>query len=327
MSVMLDEIKQDGKSILRTVESVRKSAGEAADALLGSDYVIITGSGTSYHAGLSLQISLLKEDVPAVLVKAPDFENYIPGKPEKKVAVVVMSQSGESADALNALNLSAVCGARVIGITNEENSSLAHEADISVLTSAGSETAIAATKSYVAQLTAVALIQGHLHGMDPMSYVTEIASWADNATSHTGEYEHLSRALKSRIVFLGNGYMFGTALEGALKFRETGNLLTEAYQIREYLHGPIQTLDADTSVMILRDAYDGYSPVISEMKKYTSSIITMGSAEPDTVKLPYDPGMFAPIRYSIPIQLLAYYKANSMGLNPDKPEKLTKVVK
>lgn len=327
MSVMLDEIKEDGSAILRTLESAAKTVDNAVRALLDSDYVIITGSGTSYHAGLSLQIALMKKQIPAVLVKAPDFTNYLPEKLERKVAVVILSQSGESVDALEALNWSRKAGATTVGITNEVNSTLARDSDVNVITSAGHEIAIAATKSYISQLAAITLMQGHILNFDAKDELKNLARLVDNLTSGAERFEQYSSGLKDRIVFLGDGFLYGSAQEASLKFRETGNLLTESYQAREYLHGPIQTLDKDTTVVILIEKDKDYSLVLSALKKYTDNILTIGSYDKDSIQLPLTRNEVSPILYAVPIQLLAYYKAVGLGLDPDNPDKLTKVVK
>lgn len=327
MSVMLDEIKQGSQSIISTMASIGDSARIAYDAITGSDYVIITGSGTSYHSGLPLQITLMRHQIPAVPVKAPDFINYVPSEFSRKVTAIVISQSGESSDALSAMEISRKAGARIIGITNEAKSTLALRSDVPMITAAGHEEALAATKSYVSQLTAGILLQGIVKATDFKGILKQVSRWYSDVCTDTVTYEKMGRGLKNKIVLLGNGFLYTTALEGALKFKETCNLLTEAYQLREYLHGPIQTLDGDTTVFILKREGEDYSRVEGDVKKYAGQVITIGTSLGNDVVVKEVPDEVSPVVYILPIQLMANFKAISMGMDPDKPEKLTKVVK
>lgn len=327
MSIMLKEISEGGRAIEDTIVSVQNNLKLAGDMISQSEYVIITGSGTSYHSGLSLQISLLLKEIPAIPVKAPDFTNYIPEKFSKRVAVIIISQSGESSDALRALKLAKENGAHTIGITNEEKSALAEGSDIALVTSAGHEEAIAATKSYVSQLTAIEMLRGVLNNGDTRDELKSVSKWYRETTSNSESFRSIAEGLADKLVFLGDGYLFTTAMESALKFKETCNLSTEAYQVREYLHGPIQTLDSGTTVLLFRPRSEIYLEVMNELKKYTDKVLIVGPDEDDDIKIMSVKRFLRPLAYILPIQLMAYYKALSLNLNPDKPEKLSKVVK
>ncbi len=327
MSIMIDEIKEESEAITKTIETVKDSMENAYNTILRSDYVIITGSGTSFNAGISLQISLMRKQIPAVAVRAPDFEYYIPEKLNKKIAIIVLSQSGESIDALTAMKLAHLSGGRVIGITNESQSNLAMNSDVAILTSAGPEHAVAATKSYISELTAIALLQGKLSNVNVVNHLNSISIWVKKTVDAHLEFQKVVSKLHNKIVFLGDGYLYGTASEAALKFRETGNLMTEYHNIREYLHGPIQTLDDDTTVMILNDGKNKQGEVLKEIRRYTDSVISVGSGQNDSINVFNTIEELMPIVQIVPLQILAYYKALSLGLNPDKPTKLNKVVR
>lgn len=324
---MLDEIMEGSRTILDTVKASYASAEEIAEKLKNADYAIIAGSGTSFHAGMPLQLSLLKNEIPAVMVKAPDFSSYIPEKIKREVAVLILSQSGESIDALNALDRAMAAGAWTGGITNEPNSMLSARANLSIITAAGHEDAVAATKSYVAQLTAVSLIEANLNGFRAEEMLKEIALWYSHALKNLGSFEEKASEIKEKIAVLGNGYLYSSACEAALKFRETGDLVTDAYPAREYLHGPIQTLDKNTTVILLDDGRADLKAVRASVAKYAGSIFTIGCGANDEIVVPSVREELMPLVFALPIQLLSYYKSVKLGLNPDSPGKLTKIVK
>lgn len=324
---MLDEIREEGRTIRDTLKSSHAPAKEIAQKLKNSDYVIITGSGTSFHAGMPLQISLLRKEIPALMVKAPDFSSYLPQHMSRNVSVLILSQSGESADALNALDRAASAGAWTAGITNESESQLSSKVNIPIITAAGHEDAVAATKSYIAQLTAVSMIESYILEFKAEATLEEIAHWYDESLRNFESFEKKAETIKDKIAILANSYLYSSASEAALKFRETGNLVTDAYPAREYLHGPIQTLDKNTTVIMLDDGNTDFTNVRSEVSKYTDSIFSIGPGEEYDVTVPKVREEFMPLVFALPIQLLSYYKSVGLGLNPDNPGKLTKVVR
>lgn len=331
-TIMFSEINEEPKTIENTVSSISEKIKSAADVIRNSKLIYIVGSGTSYHAGIIFQIGLLKKNIPAVAVRAPEFRHFIP-KEGKDITVILISQSGESRDIIDSLNICKGREYNTIGITNNGKSRLANETLICLVTAAGEEKSLAATKSFIAQLTAIYLLLEAPVDPDHLSYSEKDCMFLSSLVStFIKGYEnilHISDKLSGRIVFLGNGYLHAVAMEGALKFEETANLITEAYPMGEYFHGPIQVLSHKDTVVILKGKEDTeYERLFERLKEFTENIITIGSDDSSTIKLPENRiEMFDSILYVIPIQLLANFKTVSLGLSPDRPTHLNKIVR
>ena len=325
-TMMFREINQGPESIMKTMDSVSEECTKASIIIKNSDYVYIVGSGTSYHAGIVLQIRLLNMSIPAVTVKAPEFSFYLPKEKKKKVTAVLISQSGESRDIIDSLNEAKKKGISTICIVNTKESTLALQSDLSIVTTAGKEKAVAATKTFISCLSVINVIISKLeNGMSEPD--KSIAGILENFLSQrTSSVIDIACRLKDKIVVLGNGPLHALALEGALKFKETSTIETEAYPIREYLHGPIQSLNRDTTVILLRMDLDETKNVMEKLMKQTDSIISIGFGD-DDLMLPKVNENNIPIMFSVPLQIMANYKAVSLGKNPDQPTYLTKVVR
>jgi glucosamine--fructose-6-phosphate aminotransferase (isomerizing) len=324
---MFKEINQIPKAIINSVTSAGPECRRASELLKKARYVYIVGSGTSYHAGIILQIGLLKRGIPSITVMAPEFSHFVSDLPEKDVTTVLISQSGESIDILNALRLAKDHGHSTISITNTENSSLWNGTDIRVLTEAGPEKSVAATKTFVAALALInAIIAGIGSGRNSPS--EDLSDSIDKfLAEEMSNVLGISKTLKNRLVFLGNGVLHSIALEGALKFKETATIETEAYPVREYLHGPIQMLNSNTTVVIMHTAEEEIVEAVDILRKQTDSIVSIGFQKSDDIKLNQTNDLNTPPSFVIPLQLMANYKSVSLGYNPDKPSHLSKVVK
>lgn len=331
-TIMFSEINEEPKTIKNTVNSISDKVKSAADIIRKSGLIYVVGSGTSYHAGIVFQIGLLKKNIPAVAVRAPEFRHFIPND-GRDITVVLISQSGESRDIIDSLNICKDRKYNTISITNNGKSRLANETLISLVTNAGEEKSLAATKSHIAQLTAIYLLLEAIWNHDQLDYsVQNCMDLSVLVSTFIKNYENilkLSEKLSGRIVFLGNGYLHAVAMEGALKFEETANLITEAYPMGEYFHGPIQVLNQNDTVIVLKGKEDTeYERLYGRLMEFTGNIITIGSDETCTIKLPENRiEIFDSILYVIPIQLLANFKTISLGLSPDRPTHLNKVVK
>lgn len=324
---MFKEINQIPKSILNSTISADPECQRAAEVIRNARYVYIVGSGTSFHAGLILQLGLLKRRIPAIAVMAPEFSHFISGGTEEDVATVLISQSGESRDILNAMSLAKAHGHSTVSLTNTRNSTLFKGTEIRVLTEAGPEKSIAATKTYVSALSLINVIISKLEtGQNPDSK-TLADSIQKFLTEEMSTVLKISTGLRDKVVFLGNGPLHSTAMEGALKFKETATIETESHPVREYLHGPIQMLNPNTTVIILHTAEENVSEVIDALRKQTESIITIGFEEADNIRLRHTNDLHIPATFVVPLQIMANYKSVSLGFDPDKPTHLSKVVK
>lgn len=324
---MLKEILQEPLAIHASIKSSSPKIPEAVEAIKNSKIVYITGSGTSYHLGLIIQIHLLRSGVPAVAIRAPEFSQFISDKMKSAISILI-SQSGESADILECMETCKKMNIRTICITNTKNSTLAEGSDIPLLTDAGPEESVAATKSFVSGLVPAYLILSMLNGLEGIEYLKLAAQEINKILEIRQTLESLSSKFLSNIVFLGDGYLHPIAMEAALKFRETCNLTTDAYPVREYLHGPIQTLSNDTTVVIFyNDQSLGINGIEIRLRQYTSSVIKIGTAK--TADLILNPLEIAltPFIYATVVQILANFTSVNLGLNPDSPTHLSKIVK
>lgn len=327
MTLMEDEIKESSEAILRTVKSVHDNSPKAAELIRAASFVILTGSGTSFNAGHSMLLNLVRAGIPALEIRAPDFSSYINGKFKKKTVVIVLSQSGESRDAITATELAIKSGASLIGVTNERESTLTKMSSVCLLTDAGRERSVAATKSFTAQLAALLLLKGDVENINYQGKIEEISKWVKTYAEDFSILDPAVKKLKEKIVILGDGYLYSIAMEAALKLRETANLTTDAFNLREYLHGPIRTLDRDTTVIILGRRNDENTEVVKTVSKYAGSVLEIGDTSNADVKIIPVEEYLKPLVYALPIQIMACRKTLSLGLNPDKPDKLTKVVR
>lgn len=326
-TIMFKEINFSPEAVRKTLESVRQECSYASELLKTSKYVFIVGSGTSFHAGMVLQIGLLKRGIPAVTVKAPEFSHYLPENKNSEVTVILISQSGESRDILDSLYAAKDKGFSTVCITNTRDSSLSVGSDISIVTEAGLERALAATKTFISALAAVDLIIEELDGKSPEGLnqlPTNLKDYLDHGTEIA---LRLAATVKDKVVVLGNGNLHALALEGALKFKETATIETEAYPVREYLHGPIQSLNGDATLILLHRPEEEVEAVMEQIKKQTGSIIRIGFGESDEIQLETVPDNQIPALFALPLQLMANYKSVSLGRDPDHPQHLTKVVK
>lgn len=329
---MKAEILEQPKAIERTIKEARKDVKEAVE-LINGKFVYITGSGTSYHASLVLQRSITRiAGISSIAIPASELEHWIPDE-VSNCLLIAISQSGESSDIIKAVNTFKSRRGTVIGITNTPGSSLCTLSDFTILTRAGEEKAVAATKTYTSQLTVCFLLSIEalrLLGGNPSKLDSEILILPDKISNVILKAEKSARKISPFLTerpvgfILGTGTNYPTALEGALKLRETSNLFIQAFAGGEFLHGPIQLVSRHTPVLIIEP--ERMPIVIRKIRSYEAPIITIGR-EGDLIVEYKGPEEFYPIPYVIPLQFLALYVSLAKGLNPDKPEKLGKVVR
>jgi len=326
MTLMLDEILQEPDSLMTTYEKTISSLKSLASQILKSDFVVIAGSGTSYHASIFMNYLLLQSGVKSVAIQSSEFSEILNGKLRGEVTSVIFSQSGESTDALSCLHYSKELNFFTAGITNSKDSTLASESDLPIVTEAGDEKSIAATKSHSVQLLTSAILSSVIKDENPTREVELLVKNIRDIIGRRVSLERKAKELKKKIVFLASGYLFPVALEGELKFKETSGILAESYAIREYLHGPIHNLDKDTSVILLNPHPEKYTDVLDRLKYLSGNLLYLGPG--GDFEMNFDlPSELVPIAYLTSVQLLANYFTERLGLNPDKPSNLTKVVR
>ncbi len=349
---MLGEIHEQPKAVQATLREGSKEVRSLAEEISSKNYemLYITGSGTSYHAGLAGQYALFTlAKVITSLIPASEFPAWVPSPITRKALLIAVSQSGESVDVLAAVKSALEKDMDVLAVTNTPKSSLTRLATYTLLTRAGEERAVTATKSHSAQLATLFLFSLELtrteaprpEQLEPLQQrlfeTPTLISKTINAN------EELTRTLASQhknkrfFFLLGSGSNYATALEGALKLKEACNIFAEGFASREFLHGPIQLISRETPVlfMLSADELDIFQELMETIGRFGAPLISI-SERSDKVekvstgflKIPEGfPRIFSPILYVVPLQLFAYYSSIARNLNPDKPEKLRKVVK
>ncbi len=330
---MISEILDQPEAIRRTLDEARSEAMEAARRLK-ERFVYTTGSGSSYHASLVLGRTLMKiSGLRVISIQASELPDWLPNDLGDS-ALVAFSQSGESKDVLTAVRRFRELNpaAPIIGITNTPDSTLAKLSDQVILTRAGEERAVAATKSYTTQLAASFLLSVSLastQGKEVDLLITELELLPDKVlrsidASRSPAHDLAPKIAEKPVGFvLGKGPNYPTALEAALKLRETSNLHYVGYAAREFLHGPIQLVDRGTPVIFLN--WKEVMEVVQKVSSFGGEPLLVG--EDGDFPLPLTEYEFSPMLMVIPMQLLSYETSILKGLDPDKPEKLSKVVR
>ncbi len=330
---MISEILEQPEAIRRTINEAEREAVEAAHQLKGR-FVYATGSGSSYHASLVLGRTLMRISGSRVIsIQASELPDWLPSDLSDS-ALVAFSQSGESRDVLTAVRRFRETNpsAPVIGITNTPSSTLAKLSNRVILTRAGEERAVAATKSYTTQLVASFLLSislASLYGREVSHLAAELEHLPEKVRLSVDFSRAPARDLAPKIAkrsvgfILGKGPNYPTALEAALKLRETCNLHYVGYAAREFLHGPIQLVDRGTPVIFLN--WKEVKEVVQKVSSFGGEPLLVG--EDGDFPLPSTEYEFSPVLMVIPMQLLSYEVSILRGLDPDKPEKLSKVVR
>jgi len=354
---MLKEIYEQPKTIMDAMrgriikeEGIVKLGGLAAveDRLVNANKIIITASGTSWHAGLIGEY-LIEEfcRIPVEVEYASEFRYRDPIVGENDV-IIAISQSGETADTLAALREGKRKGALVIGVVNAVGSTIARETDAGVYIHAGPEIGVASTKAFTSQVTVLSLITMMIARRRNMSaemgrdMVNELLRIPEKVQIilHQNDYirDFARRYTNERnFLYLGRGYNFPVALEGALKLKEISYIHAEGYPAAEMKHGPIALIDKDMPVVFLatRDAiYDKVISNIEEVKARGGRIICIATQGDDKIQnyadhviyVPETLKALMPLLSVIPLQLLSYHVAVMRGCDVDQPRNLAKSV-
>ena len=321
----------------------------SANRLLNADRFIIVGCGTSWHAGLIGEYLL--EDlarIPVEVEYASEFRYRNPVITEKDI-VFAISQSGETADTLAALELAKEKGAYIYGVVNAVGSSIARITDEGSYIHAGPEIGVASTKAFTGQvtlLTMIALTLANKKGTISTAYyrqlITElelIPQKVEEVLKMNPQIEYIAKEIKdaSNALYLGRGYNFPVALEGALKLKEISYIHAEGYPAAEMKHGPIALIDENMPVIIMATNQSAYEKITSNIQEVKArggqviAIITENDKEirklaDYTIEIPETEEPLTPLISVIPLQLLSYHIALMRGCNVDQPRNLAKSV-
>jgi glucosamine--fructose-6-phosphate aminotransferase (isomerizing) len=354
---MLKEIFEQPQTIQNTMrgrlvveEGFSKLGGLnlTKEELQAIDQIIITACGTSWHSGLIGELYIEENArIRCEVEYASEFRYRNPIVGDKTLCVVV-SQSGETADTLAAMREAKRRGAKTLGLVNVVGSTIAREDDGGIYLHAGPEIGVASTKAFTSQVIALALFTLKLARLRNMSVVKgreiatamlalpdQIQTILDNAKAIEEIAERFKNA--TNFLYLGRGYNFPVALEGALKLKEISYIHAEGYPAAEMKHGPIALIDSEMPVVFVAPHDAVFEKVVSniqEVKARGGKIICITSQdEPDLkgmidheIRVPQTIDMLYPILTVIPLQLLAYYVAVKRGLNVDQPRNLAKSV-
>ncbi len=316
---------------------------------LNANKIIIVACGTSWHAGLVAEY--LFEDLARIPVEVEYASEFRYRNPviNKNDVVIAISQSGETADTLAAIKLAKSKGAFVFGICNVVGSSIARETDTGAYTHAGPEIGVASTKAFTTQITVLTLmalklgnLKGEISNSKFHAYLQEmtlIPSKIKETLKISSKIEEIATIYKdaSNCLYLGRGYNFPVALEGALKLKEISYIHAEGYPAAEMKHGPIALIDESMPVVVIATKKGHYDKVVSNIQEIKSrngkiiAIVTKGDTNvreiaDHVIEIPETEEAFTPLLATIPLQLLSYYIAVMRGCNVDQPRNLAKSV-
>ena len=319
------------------------------DRLVNARNIIILGCGTSWHAGLigkQLIESMCRKRVSVEYASEFRYNNPVVDKDD---IVIAISQSGETADTLAAIQLAKQHGALIFGIVNAVGSSIARETDTGIYLHVGPEIGVASTKAFtgqVAMLTLFALALGHETGtLSDNEYHKIIGELALIPTKMEKELEVTEKIANlakmftyaHNFLYLGRGFNYPVALEGALKLKEISYIHAEGYPAAEMKHGPIALVDQDMPIVFIATHHKLYEKIISNMQEVKSrkgrilAIVTEGDEHvreiaDNVIEIPKTENCLVPLLSVVPLQILAYYVAVDKGLNVDMPRNLAKSV-
>jgi glucosamine--fructose-6-phosphate aminotransferase (isomerizing) len=318
------------------------------DELKNIDHIILTACGTSWHSALIGKLMIEEHArIRCEVEYASEFRYRNPIVSDRTLCIVI-SQSGETADTLAAMREAKRRGAKTLGLVNQVGSTIAREDDGGIYLHAGPEIGVASTKAFTSQVVALALLTLKLGRIRNMSVVKgrEIAQALEalpkqiqSILDRAPEIEKIAEAFTdaTNFLYLGRGYSFPAALEGALKLKEISYIHAEGYPAAEMKHGPIALIDAEMPVVFIAPHDSVFDKVVSnvqEVKARGGRVIAITSrVEPSLegkidyeIRIPETIDMLNPVLAAIPLQLLSYYIAAKRGLNVDQPRNLAKSV-
>ena len=319
------------------------------DVLMRAKRFVIVACGTSWHAGLigkQLIESFCRIPVEVEYASEFRYRNPVIGKDD---VVIAISQSGETADTLAAIELARERGAFIYGICNVVGSSIARATDTGSYIHVGPEIGVASTKAFTGQVTVLAMfalalaqVQGKISGEQMKETIEELVSVPDKIREVLKQDDYINNMAKvftyaHNFIYLGRGYAFPVALEGALKLKEISYIHAEGYPAAEMKHGPIALIDMNMPVVVIATRSPLYEKVVSNIQEIKArggkilAVITEGDTvikemADYSIEVPETMECLESLVTSVPLQLLAYHIAANKGLDVDKPRNLAKSV-
>lgn len=344
-------IKDTYRGRLSVDQAIIKLSGveDNMKKFLNANRIIIVACGTSWHAGLVAEY--IFEDlarIPVEVEYASEFRYRNPIITENDI-VIAISQSGETADTLAAIKLAKQRGAFVYGVCNVVGSSIARESDAGSYTHAGPEIGVASTKAFTTQITVLTLMalrfaraKGTISSSDYRLHLLEldlIPDKVEKALQHDASIKEIADIYKDapNCLYLGRGYNFPVALEGALKLKEISYIHAEGYPAAEMKHGPIALIDENMPIVVIATKKGHYEKVVSNIQEIksrkgkiiavvTEGDVTVKALADHVIEVPETIEPLTPLLTTIPLQLLSYHIAVILGKNVDQPRNLAKSV-
>ena len=355
---MLKEIFEQPKAIqdtyrgrLKVNKGLVKMSGidDNIEKLSNAQKITIVGCGTSWHAGLVAEY-IFEEiaRIPVEVEYASEFRYRNPIITDKDI-VIAISQSGETADTLAAIKLAKKHGAFVFGVCNIVGSSISRETDAGAYTHAGPEIGVASTKAFTTQITLLTMMalrlakaKGTLSASDYKRHLIELETIPVKIKTVL-ESDALTKKIAgiykdaTNFLYLGRGFNFPVALEGALKLKEISYIHAEGYPAAEMKHGPIALIDENMPIVVIATKYGHYKKIVSNIQEIKSrkgkiiGVVTKGDTQvkalaDHVIEIPETLELLSPMLTTIPLQLLSYHIAVLLGKNVDQPRNLAKSV-
>jgi len=331
----LKEIYEQPETILKAGEKTLEAIEKTADYIKHAKNIYVTGSGTSFNSALIAKQILSKYvKIKAEPVMSSELQ-FAPESIEENSIIIAISQSGESADVLEAVKIGKQANCKIIAIVNLMTSSLAREADVVIGMNCGPEIGVAATKSFTSQLVILYKIVQKLSNNDITINFENFSKSILEILENTTKIQQIAKELKevSDIYILGRGINYPIAIETALKLKELTYIHAEGIAGGELKHGPLALMDSSVFVIIINPNDSTYLDTLTsarEIKARGAKIIGVSDLESDVydywIEMPKIDEVLYPISEIIPIQLLSYYAALQKNTDPDYPRNLAKSV-
>jgi glucosamine--fructose-6-phosphate aminotransferase (isomerizing) len=346
-----DAIRDTFRGRMLADHGLIKMAGidDHIDKFVNAKRILIVACGTSWHAGLVAEYVFEElSRVPVEVEYASEFRYRNPII-DKDDVLIAISQSGETADTMAAIKLAKENGAFVFGVCNVVGSSISREAHAGAYTHAGPEIGVASTKAFTTQITVLTLIalqlakrKGKISTSEFHTYLNELESIPDKVAEALTANDHIEKVAETyknakNCLYLGRGFNFPVALEGALKLKEISYIHAEGYPAAEMKHGPIALIDEEMPVVVIATKKGHYEKVVSNIQEIKSrsgkiiGIVTKGDVDvrnlaDHVIEVPETIEFLTPLLTTIPLQLLSYHIAVKLGKNVDQPRNLAKSV-
>ena len=345
-------IKDTYRGRLLANQGIIQMAGleDNLEKFLHADRIMIVACGTSWHAGLVAEYVIEEfARIPVEVEYASEFRYRNPII-NKNDVVIAISQSGETADTLAAIKLAKEKGAFVFGVCNVVGSSISRETNAGAYTHAGPEIGVASTKAFTTQITVLTMIalrlakaKGTLSNSDFHRYLQELEVIPEKVAEALASTNEKAKEIAAKFkdatncLYLGRGYNFPVALEGALKLKEISYIHAEGYPAAEMKHGPIALIDEQMPVIVIAPKQGHYDKVVSNIQEIKSrsgkiiAVVTKGDTQvkglaDHVIEIPETSDALSPLITTIPLQLLSYHIAVMRGCNVDQPRNLAKSV-